>query len=183
METWHADSTARKECRNLAMAFAGPWKQQRPTAAVAGTIVPGPAAAPKQARDVMPAAVLAREQRSPLHSEPLSEAALSLRRNFDLGTPKTANQPFQVGNSLQKLLEDAEAVSQEPQMSQRDDGLHTRARDLAVACTALGRELERLHDHLGWAESLLGVRAEAGCGATGSTSSASGSNSWRPSFT
>lgn len=63
------------------------------------------------------------------------------------------------------LLEDAEAVRKEkssiPQDLNSRDEPHARARELALACAALGMELQKLGDHLSWAEAYVGFEPEA----------------------
>ncbi|CAE8703030.1 unnamed protein product [Polarella glacialis] len=63
---------------------------------------------------------------------------------------------------LDKLLEDAETVCQElqakrslPAAREGDTHAQARARELAYACTALGRELGKLDVHLRWADRRL----------------------------
>jgi len=63
------------------------------------------------------------------------------------------------------LLAEAEAARREKSSSPR--GVenraepHARAKELALACAALGMELQKLGDHLSWAEAYVGFEPEA----------------------
>eukprot|EP00930_Biecheleria_cincta_P094433 TRINITY_DN8551_c0_g1_i1.p1 TRINITY_DN8551_c0_g1~~TRINITY_DN8551_c0_g1_i1.p1 ORF type:complete len:314 (+),score=32.07 TRINITY_DN8551_c0_g1_i1:67-1008(+) len=83
----------------------------------------------------------------PSHASPKSRACLDAKAGYG------------------HLLEEAEAAGREKSSSPRgvenQDEPHARARELALACAALGMELQKLGDHLSWAEAYVGFEPEA----------------------